>query len=219
MCGRYLITSPVEALREAFGFDDRLNLAASYNVAPTHDVPTVRLLDGQRHLSMLRWGLIPFWAKDTKAAARAINARAETVASKPTFREAFAKRRCLLLADGYYEWRKEGDAKQAMLIRRKDHAPFAFAGLWERWRSKDETAQVIESCTIITTAASEALCTIHARAPVVLPPELQVQWLTPGSPADIALPAPDGDEFYATAVSNHVNRVQNNDPECIVPIA
>ena len=135
MCGRYTLTSPLEALRELFGFVERPNLEPRANIAPTQDVLAVRLgEDGARHAAALRWGLLPPWAKDRRDGARMINARAETVATSPAFRKAFAARRCLIAADGFYEWQKrDGGAKQPYRICREDGAPFAFAGLWERW--------------------------------------------------------------------------------------
>lgn len=221
MCGRYLITSPVEALRQAFAFNELLNLAPSYNVAPTDEVPVVRLKRGpqaERELVLMRWGLVPYWAKDIKIGVRAINARAETIASKPMFRDAYAKRRCLVLADGYYEWARRDEGKQAMLIRMVERGPFAFAGLWERWRNKED-GSTLESCSIVTTAANEELKVIHDRAPVILAQADHAAWLDPsGDPSTLLQPAPCG-WLDATPVSDHVNRVQNNDPRCIEPIA
>ena len=156
MCGRYMLTMPVDALRQLFLFEQRPNLMPRYNIAPTQDVPIVRLTrDGAgRELIMARWGLVPFWADDLKIGNRLINARGETVASAHAFREAYQRRRCLVPADGFFEWRKEGKERQPLLIRRKDQAPFAFAGLWERWRNPaDDT--VVRSCTIITCEANE----------------------------------------------------------------
>jgi len=137
MCGRYSLTTPVEGLRQVFGFLERPNLAPRYNVAPSQDIAAVRLgEDGERHFAQLRWGLIPSWAKEAKIGYKMINARAETVAEKPAFRAAFKKRRCLILADGFYEWQKQAAGpKQPYRIARRDGAAFAFAGLWERWRN------------------------------------------------------------------------------------
>ena len=162
MCGRYLITTPVEAIRQIFKVDQRPNLAARYNVAPTQSVPIIRRNEDGRELVMARWGLVPFWAKDLKIGARMINARAETVAEKPAFRDAFRRRRCLVIADGFYEWRKVDGGKQPYLIRLKGAAPFAFAGLWERWTDK-ESDERIESCTIIVTEANALIAPIHDR--------------------------------------------------------
>ena len=172
MCGRYMMTSPVEALRQLFLFEERPNLMPRYNIAPTQDVPIVRLTrDGQaRELIMVRWGLVPFWADDLKIGNRLINARRESVHTMRPFREAYSRRRCLVPADGFFEWRKEGKARQPFLIRRRDHAPFAFAGLWERWKDPSD-GTVIRSCTIITCPANELVAPIHDRMPVILAPE------------------------------------------------
>ena len=145
MCGRYMITSPVEAIREAFGVEDRPNLGPRYNVAPTQSVPIVRArAPGEegaagRELVLVRWGLVPFWAKDLKFGYRTINARAETVATAPAFRDAFRRRRCLVVADGFYEWQKRNGGKQPYLVRVRGSGPFAFAGLWESWTDKAPT--------------------------------------------------------------------------------
>jgi len=151
MCGRYLLPSPVEALRQLFMFEQRPNLMPRYNVAPTQDVPIVRLTrNGEgRELIMVRWGLVPFWADDLSIGNRMINARCETVHSARAFREAYARRRCLVPAGGFFEWQKQGKVRQPFLIRRKDRVPFAFAGLWERWKNRSD-GTVVRSCTIIT---------------------------------------------------------------------
>lgn len=232
MCGRYSITSPVEALRQLFLFEELPNLQPRYNVAPTQEVPAVRLAkpddDGgdedrtqepQRSLVMLRWGLIPFWAKDAKIGYKTINARAETVAEKPAFREAFKKRRCLILADGFYEWRGAKDAKQAFRVTLADGGPFAFAGLWESWR--DKTAeQRIESCTIIVTDANDYLSAVHKRMPVILTPDDHAAWLDPTAEPEalkaLLRPLPS-EAVTATPVSSHVNKVANDDPRCLEP--
>ncbi len=188
MCGRYSITKPVEAMRQLFDFAGPLpNLPARYNVAPTQEVPIIRSQGGDgdggggRALAMLRWGLIPFWAKEPSIAYRMINARAETVATKPAFRAAFRARRCLVPADGFYEWQKRGRAKQPFRIVLKGEALFAFAGLWERWSGGE--GEVIESCTIIVTEANELLRPIHDRMPVILDPADLGAWLD-GSQAE-----------------------------------
>jgi putative SOS response-associated peptidase YedK len=157
-------------LAKQFQLDDVADLAPRYNIAPTQDVAVVRLNPSteKRELSMLRWGLIPFWAEDPKVGYSTINARAETVATKPSFREAFKKRRCLVVADGFYEWQRTDGQKQPYLIHLKDNSPFAFAGLWERWRKGE---QAIESCSIIVTEPNAVLEPIHDRMPVILSPE------------------------------------------------
>ena len=180
MCGRFLLHTPVDTLQRAFGFAERPNLRPRYNIAPTQTVPIVRQKDGGgRELALVRWGLIPSWAKEAGIGGRLINARAETVAEKPAFRGAFRKRRALVPADGFYEWRKrEGDRpKQPLLVRRRDGQPFAFAGLWEHWRGPEGE---VETCTILTTEANAALAPIHDRMPVILDPACYDRWLDPG---------------------------------------
>ncbi len=227
MCGRYSITTPVEALRQLFLFEELPNLAPRYNVAPTQEVPAVRLAraeaeaepSGKRELAMLRWGLLPFWAKDIKQGAKMINARAETVADKPAFRSAFKKRRCLIPADGFYEWRgKKGD-KRPYRIALPDGAPFAFAGLWEAWTNPEDQSR-IESCTIVVTEANARLRAIHDRMPVILAPEDHAAWLDPQSDraALEALLKPFPPEaLTAVPVSKRVNKVANDDPACLEP--
>ena len=183
MCGRFLLHAPVEVLQRAFGFAERPNLQPRYNIAPTQTVAIVRRKDdgGGRELALVRWGLIPSWAKDASIGGRLINARAETVAEKPAFRGAFRRRRALVPADGFYEWRKrEGDRpKQPLLIRRRDGQPFALAGLWEHWRGPEGEVQ---TCTIVTTAANVVLAPIHDRMPVILDPASYDRWLDPAQP-------------------------------------
>jgi putative SOS response-associated peptidase YedK len=220
MCGRYSITTPVEGLRQLFRFTGpALNLQPRWNVAPTQEVPVVRLArDGSRELRMLRWGLVPFWAKDEKGGARMINARGESVAEKPAFREAFKARRCLVPADGFYEWETLGESpsKQPLLFRMADGKPFAFAGLWERWRPKDGPA--LETFTIVNTAANEIMAQYHDRVPIVLAPEDYATWLDPNTDARPLLKAPPSEWFTATRVSTRVNSVRNDDAECVAPV-
>jgi len=222
MCGRYSITTPVEALREAFRFSGPpINLAPRYNAAPTQDLPIVRLsADGsERQLAVLRWGLVPSWATDPAIGNRLINARAETVAEKPSFRSAFRSRRCLVPADGFYEWRKIGGHKQPYRICRPDGAPFAFAGLWERWAS--EQATPLETFTILTTEATAELSPIHGRMPVILPTASYDAWLNPNMRrADLtALLTPYPGALDVYAVDTRVNNARNDDPACIAPAA
>ena len=170
MCGRYTLKTPVERLSEKFQFPEVIPLKPRYNIAPSQDVAIVRRLpdDLDRKLAVLRWGLIPAWVKDPAKARQPINAKSETVAELPTFRTAFRRRRCLIPADGFYEWKQEVGRKQPVYICMKDREPFAFAGLWERWvREEDE---FIESCTILTTEPNELLAAVHNRMPVILDP-------------------------------------------------
>ena len=223
MCGRFTLTSPLEALRDLFGISERPNLAASYNVAPTHKVAAVRIGDDdERHFTWFAWGLVPAWAKDATIAGRLINARGETVASKPSFRDAFRKRRCLIAADGFYEWQaaKPGAPKQPYRVTLADGGPFAFAGVWERWQnaaaaSPDES--VLETCAIITTAAAAPITHIHHRMPVILEADDHAAWLT-ASPEEVQhLMRPYQGELAAYSVSTRVNAVRNNDAGLLVP--
>jgi len=184
MCGRFKLSTPEAELRQALGFVEQPNLAPRYNIAPTQEVPVLRQRrepKGERTLQNLRWGLIPSWAKDAKIASSLINARAETLDEKPAFAAAFRKRRCLVPADGFYEWAGEGEGKQAYLISRRDGGVFAFAGLWERWTQKPggKDAPSIDSFTIITTGANSLLRPLHPRMPVILPEAHYASWLDP----------------------------------------
>ena len=225
MCGRFTLRTPAHRLAEAFGVDALPNLAPRYNIAPTQDVVAIRHADDGRELTMLRWGLIPGWAKDPAIGARMINARAETVAEKPSFRAAFRQRRCLVAADGFYEWRKTAEApkapKQPYYIRLASGEPFAIAGLWERWR--DPAGETVESCTLITTEANPELASIHHRMPVILAPADYDAWLEPHPASAAALhdllrPYP-GAEMVAFPIGRHVNNVRNDDPACIEALA
>ena len=221
MCGRYSLTTPAEAVRRLFYYGGRPNLRPRYNIAPTDEVPVVRLTreGAARELAMMRWGLVPWWAEDIKVGAKAINARAETVAEKPTFREAFRERRCLVAADGFYEWRKEGKLRRPFRITRRDREPFAFAGLWERFAPPE--AEAITSFTIITTAANELLRPLHSRMPVMLETADHGAWLDPkaGAPALHALLRPfPGSELAFFEVSPRVNKVANDDPSLVEPV-
>jgi putative SOS response-associated peptidase YedK len=220
MCGRYMLTTPVDALRQLFLFTERPNLAPRYNIAPTQEVPIVRpTRDGAgRELIMVRWGLVPYWADDPKIGNRLINARRESVARTAAFREAYQRRRCLVPADGFFEWQKEGRTRQPLLVRRKDQAPFAFAGLWERWPQPG--GGVLRSCTIITCPANKLIAPLHDRMPVILASEDYERWLDP-SRADgreLLEPYPAA-ELEAFPVSPRVNSPQYDDPECIAPLA
>ncbi len=222
MCGRYTLTTPLEGLRAVFLFEESPNLAARYNIAPTQEVPVIRrgVGDDSRHLALLRWGLIPSWAKEASIGSRMINARAESVAEKPAYRTAFRRRRCLIPADGFYEWQaRPSGPKQPYLISPVAGGPFAFAGLWERWTDKAH-GEPVESFTIVTTEANRRLAAIHHRMPVVLAPADHQAWLDPASSLDALLallrPAPE-DAFDAAPVSTRVNAVRNDDPSLIEP--
>lgn len=204
-----------ESFPEMFEISD-VRLPPRFNIAPTQDAPVVRQDDdGTRMLVLLRWGLIPSWAKDISMGARMINARSETVEEKPVFRAAFRRRRCLVPADGFFEWRKEGAAKQPYYFSMKGGNPFAFAGLWDAYESPDA---YLETYTILTCEANETVEPIHHRMPVILPPDLYAKWLQPGSPEGelkaLLRPYPE-DDLQVYPVSRMVNSPSNDSPLCI----
>ena len=220
MCGRYTMASPEEWIREELDlFELPDDYRPRYNIAPTQDVLAVIRADDGLRAGWLRWGLIPSWAKDPAIGNRMINARAETIASKPAFRDAFRRRRCLIVADGFYEWQEVGSARVPMWIHRASHRPFTFAGIWDRWKPPE--GEPIFSCAIITTEANDALRPIHERMPVILPPEDRATWLDPDADpetlAALLRPYP-GDDLRAHAVSTLVNSPRNDLPECIEPV-
>jgi putative SOS response-associated peptidase YedK len=227
MCGRFALISPGDALIEQFGLNPEISTSLSslsprYNIAPTQPIAAIRLTPDQqsRELTFFRWGLIPSWAKDMKMSSRMINARSETVAEKPSFRAAFKRRRCLIPADGFYEWQRQGSKKQPMYIHARNQELFALAGLWETWHAAD--GSVIESCTILTTQPNELIKPIHNRMPVIIEPPDYSLWLNPEPQPDRAMhllrPYP-ADQMAAHAVSTVVNNVRNDTPECIAPLA
>lgn len=216
MCGRYSLTTPVEALARLFGFSERPNLVPRVNIAPGQEVAALRgEAAGGPRLVWLRWGLVPFWAKDEKIGYRMINARAESVAEKPAFRAAFRKRRCLILADGFYEWRAEAGGKQPYRITLADERPFAFAGLWERWEGGERP---LETCSIVTTTANERLRALHDRMPVILEGGDGAAWLDPATPAAAAhklLRPFAAEETTYYPVSRRLNSPSVDDPALI----
>jgi len=214
MCGRYTITSPPDAVRAAFGYAGRPNFPARFNIAPTQPVPIVRLEDGARRFALVRWGLVPSWAKDPSDLPLLINARAETVLTKPSFRNAIRRRRCLFPADGFYEWQKTvGGPKQPWYIRARRGGVLAFAGIWEHWQGADGSE--IETAAIITTDANATLMPIHHRMPVILDAADFDTWLdadgvSAAEAVALLRPVPD-DLLEAWPVSTRVNRVANDD--------
>ena len=219
MCGRYTLKTPAGRLAEEFGVGGSLpELPPNYNVAPTQQVATVLAENGSRRLEMLRWGLIPPWADDPQIGSRMINARSETAPEKPSFRRAFRERRCLIPADGFYEWKRMNGGKQPYYIHMEGGRPFAFAGLWESWDREGE----IRSCTILTTGANSLVGEIHDRMPVIVAPDAYDVWLDPASEGDelrgLLAPFPE-DEMEAYPVSRFVNSPSNNDERCIEPAA
>ncbi len=223
MCGRFSLTRPVDAIRKLFGFSQIPNLPARYNIAPTQAVLAVRAPDPgvasevARQAFLARWGLVPSWAKDTSMASKMINARAETVAEKPAFRTAFRRSRCLIPADGFFEWKTENGAKQPYRIEMADDGLMAFAGLAERWRSPD--GETIESCTIVTTEACPALTDVHHRMPVILDQDRFETWLSgdPSAAAKVMTPYRGNRGFRVYPVSMRVNNVRNDDASILQP--
>ena len=220
MCGRYSLTTPPDAMRDLFDFSNHPNLAPRFNIAPTQSAPVVRPAnDGaEREIVSLRWGLIPGWAKDLSMGAKTINARAETVAEKPSFRQAYRQRRCLVPADGYYEWENRPGGKQPWRVCQYDSKPFAMAGLWESWNGPDGP---VESFTIITTAALPSVSTIHHRMPVILPPDRYGPWLDRATAAqDLAalLTPPPDLALRCYRVDKRVGNVRNDDASLLEPV-
>jgi putative SOS response-associated peptidase YedK len=221
MCGRFALIVSGEAVADQFQLAETSLLAPRYNIAPTQPVAAIRHNphSAQREMTHFRWGLIPSWAKDIKMSARMINARAETVADKPSFRAAFKRRRCLIPASGFFEWQKIGTQKQPMYIQAADGGLLALAGLWETWHSPDGSE--IESCTIITTEPNELMAPIHNRMPVIIEPADYDLWLDPGERPENGLhllrPYPPS-LMNAYPVSTQVNNPRNDTPDCVAPL-
>lgn len=220
MCGRFTLRTPTVDLVRIFDLVRAVEMPSRYNIAPTQPVAAIRRTDEGRVLDLLHWGLIPSWADDPAIGNRMINARAETLAEKPAFRAALKQRRCLIPADGFYEWKKTGPrSKQPYHITALDGRPLAFAGLWEHWRGD---ARTIESCTIITGEPNELLAEIHDRMPVILDESDYDRWLDPRTGRDelqtLLAPCPT-DHLVMHPVSTLVNNPRNEMPECIAPLA
>ena len=221
MCGRYAFFSPAEAVKRVFGVPTLPSLAARYNIAPTQAVPVLREpARGEREVVLLHWGLIPSWAKERSIGNRMINARAETLAERPAFRRAFRDRRCLVLADGWYEWQPAAAGKQPWFIRSQDGLPMGLAGLWESWRDP-ESGETVQSCTIVTTDAPGPLAGIHDRMPAVISREGMSAWLDPGQRDAAALSrwliGMDPAKFSAWPVSRQVNDPRHEGPGLVEP--
>jgi putative SOS response-associated peptidase YedK len=222
MCGRFALYSPPSVLARRFETDPIPGMEARYNIAPSQTIAIVRNEGEKRSFARVHWGLIPFWAKDAKIGYSMINARAETVAEKPAFRAAFKQRRCLIPADGFYEWQALAGAKlkQPWFIAPRDREPMAFAGLWERWKNPE--GREVESGTIIVTAANDLMQPIHERMPVILAPDDWGIWLAPEAGntkilQNLLQPYPD-DDLTAWPVSTKVNSPKNDSEECIEPL-
>jgi putative SOS response-associated peptidase YedK len=222
MCGRYRLSRRKQLIEEYFETaSSDVEWPPRYNIAPTQTVPIVRQHATQsvRQLSMVRWGLIPSWSDDAFSAAKMINARSESAATLPAFRDAMKSRRCVIPADGFYEWKRNGKIKQPFCFEIDDGKLFAFAGIWERWQ--DPTGQWIKSCSILTTAANAVMAPVHDRMPVILDPDDYDLWLDPGmKDATVVseLLKPYGGKMRAYPVSSRVNHVANDDAECSAPV-
>jgi len=221
MCGRFTLRASASVIAEHFSIFELPPFSPRFNIAPSQPVAVVRLASppSGRELVWLHWGLIPSWAKDPAIGNRMINARAETAAEKPAYRAAMRRRRCLLPADGFYEWQKAGRAKQPHFIRMKDDRPFAFAGLWETWEGPDNS--YIESCTVLTTEPNDVVRPIHDRMPVILDPKNYEQWLDtttedPTGLLPLLRPYPS-EQMRADPVNTLVNSPANDEPGCIEP--
>jgi len=218
MCGRYVITSPPAAIRALFGYGEQPNFPPRYNVAPTQPIPIVRLAEGKRAFALMRWGFIPAWVDDPKNFSLLINARGESVLDKPAFRNAMRRRRCLIPADGFYDWRA-GEPKRPYFVRAKSGTPLAFAGLWETWTGPN--GEELDTTAIVTTRATRGLAAIHERMPVIVAPEAFDLWLDCAAveaeaAATLIAPAPEG-LLEAYEVSSAVNRVVNDSADLIAP--
>lgn len=221
MCGRFVIISPPEALRRLFGYSEQPNFPPRLNVAPTQPVPVVILENGARHFRLMRWGFLPAWVKDPRKFALVINARSETILEKPSFRNAIRRRRCLLPADGYYEWQASPARKRPFFIRHRDGMPFGFAGVAETWVGPN--GEELDTVAIVTTAAGPEMSVLHDRVPVTIAPQDFDRWLggdeTDMEAAMALLVAPPDGAFIWHEVSTAVNRVANDGPELILPIS
>lgn len=221
MCGRFTLTASAEQIEARFGVPLPAPYKPRYNIAPTQEILALRNDQHGRRVEPLRWGLIPYWAKDPKIAQRLINARAETLFEKPSFRDAVKQRRCLIIADGFYEWRQTPQGKRVpVYVRLRSQEPFGFAGLWESWSSPE--GQTVKTCTIITTEPNELIRPIHSRMPVIVPRELEEFWLDPSprgrAELERVLRPYKAEEMELFDVSPLVNSPSTDGPECIEPV-
>jgi putative SOS response-associated peptidase YedK len=217
MCGRYAVTSAPEAIRALFGYAEQPNFPPRYNIAPTQPIGIVRLVEGKRQFALVRWGLLPSWVKDPKSFSLLVNARGESLADKPAFKAAMKYRRCLVPADGFYEWKAIGTRRQPYYVRAKSGQPLAFAGLWETWTGPN--GEEMETAAIVTTRANCALAGIHERMPVIVPAEAFNLWLdcaNVDAETAASLVAPAAENLLeAYEVSTAVNRTANDNPDLI----
>jgi putative SOS response-associated peptidase YedK len=223
MCGRFVGFRSLAQLKSFFPIHQAAcEVTENFNVAPSQEILVIVKRNRENWLDKFHWGLVPFWAENITVGNRMINARVETVATKPSFRNAFKKRRCLIPADGFYEWQGKKGQKQPMFLKLPDENPFAFAGLWEAWTNKDKTQGPYYSCTILTTAASESVKDIHHRMPVILKPEVYENWIDPDIQDVSRLNKILSDGLFTALVSHpvskQVNTVHNNDVTNIKPI-
>jgi len=220
MCGRFTLTTPAERVQREFELLEIPDLEARYNIAPTQNILAIRHSTDGNEAGMFKWGLIPSWAKDVSIGAKLINARSETVAEKPSFREAFKRRRCIIPADGFYEWQRTGGKKQPYYFHLKDDRLFGFAGLWEKWRTPD--GESLETCSILTTDANEVLRPVHDRMPVILHPDTYDLWLDEDDrKQDLRkelLSPYSASEMAAYPVSTSINSPQHQGEELVQPI-
>ncbi|TLS35704.1 SOS response-associated peptidase [Pseudalkalibacillus caeni] len=224
MCGRYSLFTDLETILERFSIEaaaDGFEYEPAYNIAPGQEIVTVINSNGSNKIGKLKWGLIPFWAKDSKIGNKLINARAETIAKKPSFKHSFQRKRCLVLGDSFYEWKKEDDKKIPMRIRVDQGRLFAMAGLWDKW--KDKNGESVFTCTIITTRPNDLMKDIHNRMPVILSKEEEQAWLDPRNQnandlEELLVPFPEH-KMDAYRISSAINSPKNNFPECIKPIS
>jgi putative SOS response-associated peptidase YedK len=213
MCSRYFLDADGNIIAYTFRVPVDGGLRKRYNIAPTQEAPVIRLADGNRELAMLRWGLVPSWAKDLAVGNKMINARAESVAEKPAFRQALEKRRCIVPATGFYEWTGAPGQKQPHAVTFPDQPVFAFAGLWERW--KDASGKPVETFAIVTTDANETVASIHDRMPVIIPVEQADQWLQAETAEAVKLLAPHAGATTIRAVTRRMSDPRAEGPECL----
>jgi putative SOS response-associated peptidase YedK len=221
MCGRFVLTSPPEAVRALFGYEDEPAFPPRYNIAPSQPVPVVILENGKRRMKLMRWGLIPSWVKDPRTFSLLFNARADSVLEKPSFRNAFRRRRCLVPADGFYEWQASGERKRPFFIHPSGGGPIAFAGIWETWVGPN--GEELDTVAIITTEANDELRGLHDRMPVVIAPEAFEMWLDCAhvdaqTAHSLCVPAKRG-FFTFHEVSQAVNRAVSDGPDLVKPVS